>query len=357
MQRALGVRQVRRRSWRTVRLVVVAASVVVGAVVLPGVLPALAASAWADDDRLVVSRLETDPLGDPVAVHLSWPAPEVGVDGFQIVRDGAVVGTAGPFDLGAVDTGVATAGSLSFRYEVRALSGGSAIDVLGPLDVAFPVGAAGCTRVWTGAIDGSWHLAGNWTSVGVGAGEAGAPGVDDIACAPTITNWPITVSQPGAVAKSFSTSRLSGQPTLRVATGGELVLGGSLQAQTLDLAGGSLSIGDDSILYGTAARAAAIFGGGELTLGGVLRGQDLTTGNRTGFITGVADTTTTLSGGRIEVQQLRYTSAIERTLVGRDGHVLDAEVVRFEGTNRLEAGPGGATLLTQSFDVNASSGK
>ncbi|HRW36700.1 MAG TPA: hypothetical protein P5254_03310, partial [Aquihabitans sp.] len=352
MQRALGVRQVRRRSWRTVRLVVVAASVVVGAVVLPGVLPALAASAWADDDRLVVSRLETDPLGDPVAVHLSWPAPEVGVDGFQIVRDGAVVGTAGPFDLGAVDTGVATAGSLSFRYEVRALSGGSAIDVLGPLDVAFPVGAAGCTRVWTGAIDGSWHLAGNWTSVGVGAGEAGAPGVDDIACAPTITNWPITVSQPGAVAKSFTTSRLSGQPTLRVATGGELVLGGSLQAQTLDLAGGSLSIGDDSILYGTAARAAAIFGGGELTLGGVLRGQDLTTGNRTGFITGVADTTTTLSGGRIEVQQLRYTSAIERTLVGRDGHVLDAEVVRFEGTNRLEAGPGGATLLTQSFDVN-----
>ncbi|MEZ5140688.1 MAG: hypothetical protein R2711_18510 [Acidimicrobiales bacterium] len=352
MQRALGVRQVRRRSWRSVRLVAVAAAVVVGAVVLPGVLPALAASAWADDDRLVVSRLETDPLGDPVAVHLSWPAPEVGVDGFQIVRDGAVVGTAGPFDLGAVDTGVAAAGSLSFRYEVRALSGGSAIDVLEAPRRRLPgrrrrvhPGVDGCDRRVV-APRGQLDVG----RCGCGRGRRARSRrhrlrADDHQLAdhgePAGSGGQELLHQPpvGAADPARRHRRRAGPR-------------GSLQAQTLDLAGGSLSIGEDSILYGTAARAAAIFGGGELTLGGVLRGQDLTTGNRTGFITGVADTTTTLSGGRIEVQQLRYTSAIERTLVGRDGHVLDAEVVRFEGTNRLEAGPGGATLLTQSFDVN-----
>jgi hypothetical protein len=340
------------RRWRSVRLVVVAASLVVGAVVLPGVLPALAASVWADDDRLSIAELQTDPAGDPLSVRLRWPATALPVDGLQLVRDGQVVANVGPGDVTAVDTGVAGLGSRSFRYELRALSGTTVVDSLGPVDAAFPLGASDCTIVWTGAASSSWHDPANWSAVGVGVEPTGLPGADDIACATTTANWPITVSEPGAEAKSLTTTLTSAQPTLRALAGGDLAIGDRLQVQTLHLAGGDVALGGDSMLYGTASRAAAIFGGGTLTLDGTLRGQSLTSSDLSGFVLTDPDTTTTLSGGRLEVSQLRFTADHKRTIVGRDGHVSDVAVVRLAGTTSFEAGPGGATLRTNQLDVD-----
>jgi len=331
-------------------MVVLAVATLAAAVTVPGILPALAATAWADGNGLSAARLETNPMGDPVAVHLRWPAPVTPVDGFQVVRDGVVVTNAGPTATGAVDPGVAGAGKLGFRYEVRALSGADVIDQLGPLNLMFPASGSECTRVWTGSIGSSWHDAGNWARVGAVAGEPSVPTTSDHSCATTTTNWPITVDQGGAVTKHFTSTLPSAQATLRIAPGGELAIGGVLKSYSLQLAGGDVSIAEDSLLIEAASRVPLELGGGTLALGGTLRGTHPTNGSLQGAVTALADTTTTLDGGRLEMELLRFDTGVKRTIIGRGGVEVAAPVVGVNGTTNLEVGPGGATLLAGAIE-------
>ncbi len=329
---------------------IVALALVTTAVTVPGVLPAMAASAWIDGDELTVARMEINPLGDAVAVHLRWPAASSPVDGFQVVRDGAVVTNAGPTATGATDPGVFGAGKLGFRYEVRALSGTTVIDTLGPIDIAFPAAGSECTKAWTGAAGSSWHQAANWATVGVEAAEPGVPTVGDHACATTTKNWPITVDQADAVTKHFTSTLSSSLPTLRVATGGTLAIGGALKSYSLQLAGGDMTIAEDSLLIEGPSRAPLELGGGTLHLGGTLRGTHPTNGSLQGAVVAVADTTTTLDGGRLEMELLRFDTDVKKTIIGIGGVEVATPIVRLNGTTNFEAGAGGARLLAGTID-------
>ena len=303
---------------------------------------------WSADDRLRIDRYEVDPLGDPVAVHVSWPDPAQPVDTFQLRRGSTVVATLGADARAAVDNTVGATGLQQFQYTLIALAGTTVIDEIGPMGVVFPTGTLGCTMAWTGATSSSWHNPSNWASIGIGAGVAGVPTSDDNVCATITNNWPITVDEPGAVAGSITGTLPDHVATLRVATGGDLVVGAGADVYSIEMAGGDLTLTEDSSVRWTSYQASLVLGGGTLTLGGTLRGIHLDLADLGGYVEVVPDTTTTIDGGRIEMESLRFDDQADKSVIGRNGHVMHVYSARISGTTNFEVGPGGARLETSA---------
>jgi hypothetical protein len=326
------------------------------------VSPVEAATTWGTDDAVQVVAVNVTESTDPPGVHLphgvtvSWPAPSGEYDGFELRRNGTVVGAVDATTSTALDPSPLAGPS---TYSVVATLGGAVVAELPGATVAFPSftpsGVITCSLLWTGAASQSWHDPRNWAPYGPtgGEGPVRAPTTSDTVCVDHQQAVPIEVTEPGATALAFVGTQV-GSASLQMVSG-ELTITQPSVIPAIELLGGRLDLRADTRLV-ESNRATLLLGGGHLVLGGTLTGQTALGSNIVGGkVTAVPGTTSILDGGRLVTRTLDLDLDANVSIEGRNGHVTTVPGrTSMSGATTLVAGAGGAAL--QTFTLTATNG-
>lgn len=202
------------------------------------------ASAWEIGDALVVTEVTVGDSGEPLAVHLAWPAPSADdVEEVEVLRNGERLGaTSGA---AFIDEDPLPPGTPAEYRAVAVYTSGGTSSPLGSPTVDLADTRRGCTFTWTGAASAAWEERRSWAPV-VAEADSGTVGLDvpgsgDLACIDTDRRLPVEVTTDGLGVGAVDGSAGVFIETLDVMDG-SLTVEGAFHVNWLRVSGGTLGL-------------------------------------------------------------------------------------------------------------------